>query len=359
MKSVYLLLTALFVGITAAGAQDVSPLRFDATTWNFGEIREEGDVVSHTFEFSNGSDTPVAIDRVATSCGCTTPEYPKAPVAPGARAYIKAIFDPRGFPGDFTKLITVISGGGKYRDFLSITGHVIPRPKTIEEEFPHDMEGGLRVSSTLLTFRSVPQGRSAAMVVDYINTSPDAVTLAFEQIEGSGLVDVFAPETVCAGCRGNITFTYDLTEKTAYGQVYDVTRPVIDGTPSPKTIYSTMTGIDDFSGVDMAAAPRFFLDASFHDFGEVRRRAVPYVFRLTASNEGSEELHIRSVSSSSEGVQCSLREGMTIAPGASLPFEVIFYGNRYSVGEAQGTIRLVVNDPMRPTREIRIAAIIK
>ncbi len=343
---------------TSALAQEASPLGFEIAEWSFGDIREEAGVVTHSFEFVNNGSTPVAIDRVVTSCGCTTPEYPRTPIAPGARARIEVNFDPAGLPGEFSKSATVVSGGGKHRNFLILTGNVIPRPKTIEELFPHDMGGGLRVDNTLLAFRSVAQGSSSSMVVAYINTTPEPVTLTLEPVEQSGLIDVFTPEMVCAGCRGNITFTYDLTEKTAYGQRYDVVRPVIDGVPSSRTIYAAMTGIDDFAGVDTSLAPKLSLTASFHDFGEIRRRAVPYTFRLTASNEGTTELHIRSVSQA-DGLKTSLREGMTVAPGASLPFEMIFYSSQYEAGVVRESIGIVVDDPVRPTREIRISAIIK
>ncbi len=358
MKTAYIVLAALFVSFTPVSAQDASPLRFEITEWSFGDIREEGGTVSHVFGFTNGGSTPVSIDRVVASCGCTTPEYPKTPIAPGGKAHIEVTFDPTGMPGGFSKSINVISGGGKNRDLLTITGSVIPRPKTIAEEFPYDMGGGLRISANLLAFRSVAQGQSTAMVIGYANTAAETITLAFETTEQSGLLDVHAAETVCAGCRGDITFTYDLTEKTAYGQVYDVVKPIVNGTPSARTIYSTMTGVDDFLDVDMALAPRFFIDASYHDFGEVRRRPMPYIFRQTATNEGSSELHIRSVSAS-DGLKSTLRGGMTIAPGAELPFEVILYTNKYPPGEINESIRLVVDDPMRPTREIRITAVIK
>ncbi len=364
MKTIHILLASLLVGVTPvtpAPAQDDTPLRFATGEHDFGTIREEDGSVSHTFEFTNDGPTPVAIDRVVASCGCTTPEYPRTPIAPGGKAHIKATFDPRGMRGDFSKSITVVSGGNKFRNFLTINGKVVPRPPTVEEEFPGDMGGGVRFSTTLLSFRSVEQGGASSMVVSWINTSSEGVALAFvpePEEEQSGLLVIDAPEALCAGCRGDITFTYDLTERTAYGQRYDVVRPTMNGTPSTKTVYASMTGIDDFSQTDMTLAARFFLDATFHDYGEVRRRAMPYVFRLTASNEGAETLHIRSVTEA-EGVRCTLREGMTIAPGDSLPFEVVFYSNRYPAGEVRQSVRIVVNDPMRPSREIRISAIVK
>lgn len=362
MKNSCILLSALLVAFThpQTKAQDSSPFDFAVSEWSFGDIREENGAVSHTFEFVNRGATPAAIDRVVTSCGCTTPEYPRTPIAPGGKGSIVVTFDPTGMPGDFSKSVGVMSGGGKHRDLLIIEGRVIPRPKTIEEQFPVDLGGGVRVDNTLLAFRLIPQGGSSAMAVAYINTSDRAVSLTLqpEPDRQSGLLDVFAPETICAGCRGNITLTYDLSGKIAYGQIHDVVRPVIDGTPSTKTIYTTMTGIDDFAGVDTSLAPKFTLNGSFHDFGEVRGRTVPYVYRLTATNDGPSPLHIRSVQEK-PGTRITLRAGMTIAPGASLPFEIVFYSSRYEPGTVRESIGLVVDDPTRPTREIRISAIIK
>jgi hypothetical protein len=337
-------------------------MRFDNAQWTFGDIREIDGSVSHNFSLTNTSSSPIAIDRVTASCGCTTPEYPKTPISPGAKAQIKVTFNPHQLPGEFTKTISVISGGGKYRDFLSISGRVIPRPKTIEEEFPFDMGRGFRVANNLLTFRSVSQGRSAQMTVDYINTTDKTVKLDFKHEEGSGIVSVFAPDSIGAKGRGTIVFTYDLSERQLYGQIHDVTRPVIDGVQATKTIYSTMTGIDNFTGVDMDSAPRFFIDTSFHDFGRVPRRSMPHVFRMTASNEGATMLHIRGVEVP-DGLMCTLREGMKIAPGEQLPFEIVLFTTRFATAasgdkEVRESIRLVVNDPLRPSREIRIAATI-
>ncbi len=364
MKPLNILLTALAVVLVTTRShamispQETSPLRFTLTEWSFGDIREEGGEVTHIFEFTNGGDTPVVIDRVATSCGCTTPNYPKTPIAPGAKARIDVVFDPRGMPGEFSKIVTVVSGGGKHRDYLTVTGNVSPRPRTVEEDYPHDMGGGLRLSTTLLSFRSIAQGSTVSMVSRWANTSSEPVALTFQNDEPSGLMEIHAPETLCGGCRGDVTFTYDLSGQTAYGPMHDVVRPVVDGVAASHTIYTSATGIDNFEGIDTANAPKLFFDAMFHDFGEVRQRTMPYTFRLEASNEGTAELHIRSVTSSA-GLQTTLREGMTLAPGASLPFEVMFYSNKYSPGEVQATIGLVVDDPMRPTREIRISAILR
>lgn len=366
MKTIQTIIALLAIGLTTGLApcraqnrgQSSSPLDFEVTGWDFGNISEDDGAVAHAFEFTNRGPTPVAIDRATASCGCTTPKYPRRPVAPGERASIEVRFDPKGYPGDFSKSITVVSGGGKFADHLTITGHVVPHVKTVEEEFPHEVGGGVRLDGLFALFRTIPQGSTVSMAIKYVNTSEREVSFAAVPVETSGVLDIHAPEKICAGCRGSLTFTYDLSGKTAYGAVHDVVGLSVDGVTSQKTLYTAMTGIDNFGDTNLDAAPRLFLDAQYHNFGEIRKRRIPYTFRITASNEGLRTLHIRSVSDN-PGLKTTLRGGMTITPGASLPFEMVFYSDKYFAGELNESIILVVDDPLRPVREIRITAVIK
>ena len=61
---------------------------------------------------------------VIASCGCTTPEWPKEPIAPGKKAQIKVTFDPAGRPGPFTKTISVYSNGKTGSFIMNIRGEV-------------------------------------------------------------------------------------------------------------------------------------------------------------------------------------------------------------------------------------------
>jgi hypothetical protein len=358
-KVLYILLVTILTTILPCRAQEHSPLVFNETDWNFGTIHEEGGLVTHIFKFTNNGLTPIAIDRVNTSCGCTTPEYTRGVVQPGDEAQVNVSFNPMGFPLVFTKSIDVVSGGGKFSDRLSIRGHVTPRVKSLEELYPHDMGGGVRFDNIVLPFRQIAQGGNSSMVVGWTNTSDRDVAIVFNAVETSGLFALNAPETLCAGCKGNITATYDLAEKSdSYGVMTDVFKIAVDGADSPKTLYATMTGIDDFSDVNLETAPRLFLDTQFHNFGELRLRQVPYSLRIILSNEGKETLHIRSVTEK-HGCKSTLRGGMTIAPGDSLPFEIIFYSDRYRTGDVRESLIMIVDDPLRPVREIRIAAKLK
>ena len=105
------------------GSEESSYFR-GTTSFDFGTIKEADGKVSHTFEVSNTGDMPLVITRVIASCGCTTPEWPKEPVAPGKKAQIKVTFDPAGRPGPFTKTISVYSNGKTGSFIMNIRGEV-------------------------------------------------------------------------------------------------------------------------------------------------------------------------------------------------------------------------------------------
>jgi hypothetical protein len=75
------------------------------TTHDFGKV-EQGKPVTATFEFTNTGEIPIIITNVGVTCGCTTPEYSKDPVAPGQKGFVKAQYNAAA-SGTFSKTITV------------------------------------------------------------------------------------------------------------------------------------------------------------------------------------------------------------------------------------------------------------
>ncbi|HEV7382842.1 MAG TPA: DUF1573 domain-containing protein, partial [Dyadobacter sp.] len=55
----------------------------DSSSFDFGTI-QEGEVVEHTFNFRNDGEYPLILSNITSSCGCTTPEWPKEPIKSGA-----------------------------------------------------------------------------------------------------------------------------------------------------------------------------------------------------------------------------------------------------------------------------------
>jgi hypothetical protein len=97
------------------------------TIFDFGKI-PQGKPVTNEFKFTNSGKVPLVLSQVSASCGCTTPEYSKEPIAPGKTGTIKATFN-AATVGVFNKTITVaanVEGGSTY---LVLKGEVLaPEP---------------------------------------------------------------------------------------------------------------------------------------------------------------------------------------------------------------------------------------
>src|SRR5438045_1780123 len=57
-------------------------MKFDTMSWHFGSIGGDT-IVSHDFHFKNTGNAILVIQDAVGSCGCTIPEWPKEPIAPG------------------------------------------------------------------------------------------------------------------------------------------------------------------------------------------------------------------------------------------------------------------------------------
>ena len=78
----------------------------DSTFSDMGTVNE-GAMVEVSFRFKNTGDKPLVITNVTASCGCTVPEKPEQPFAPGEEGSIKAKFDSKNRPGENRKHISV------------------------------------------------------------------------------------------------------------------------------------------------------------------------------------------------------------------------------------------------------------
>lgn len=124
MKQIIFIFMAILLATGMASAQQKAVISAEQTSYDFGTIKEADGKVSHTFQIKNQGDNPLVITRVIASCGCTTPEWTKEPIAPGKTGDIKVTYDPAGRPGPFTKTISVYSNGKTGSFVLTIRGEV-------------------------------------------------------------------------------------------------------------------------------------------------------------------------------------------------------------------------------------------
>jgi hypothetical protein len=124
MKKLFFTLVSVLLFAAATNAQGV--LKFNKETHDFGKL-SEGPLATYSFEVTNTGTAPVVITNAQASCGCTTPEWSKEPIMPGAKSTIKVGYNTSGRPGPFTKTITVISNAENGTIILTIKGNVTPK----------------------------------------------------------------------------------------------------------------------------------------------------------------------------------------------------------------------------------------
>lgn len=103
---------------------DVAKFEFEKDVHDFGEIMQ-GEKVAYSFKFKNTGNADLVITSARGSCGCTVPEYPKDPIAPGKEGKIDVIFDSTGKSGQQNKKVTIVANTLPSTTVLAINGNVI------------------------------------------------------------------------------------------------------------------------------------------------------------------------------------------------------------------------------------------
>jgi hypothetical protein len=99
--------------------------------YSFGKI-PQGRPVIHVFEIVNTGKEPLLLENVQASCGCTTPEWSREPIAPGATVPIKVGYNAYA-EGHFNKTVTIFYNNGQTKALI-ISGDVYKLPATAAPE---------------------------------------------------------------------------------------------------------------------------------------------------------------------------------------------------------------------------------
>lgn len=120
-------LFAMLLTMTAwTFAQNGAKISFKETAHDFGTFSEDQNKVTCEFVFTNSGKEPLIITRAVASCGCTTPTYPKEPIAPNGTGKISVTYNAKGRPGAFQKNIYIYANTEPEKTTLTIKGNVTP-----------------------------------------------------------------------------------------------------------------------------------------------------------------------------------------------------------------------------------------
>ena len=126
----YLLFIFFLFAITVLKAQNVpvdttGKIELKEVEYDFGQI-PQGKPVYHSFEVVNKGNEPIKLDNVQTSCGCTTPEWSKEPIAKNGSSTVKVGYNAAA-EGAFEKFITIQYNGNQTKQ-IKIKGIVWKAP---------------------------------------------------------------------------------------------------------------------------------------------------------------------------------------------------------------------------------------
>lgn len=328
-------------------AEGEGPFVFQAKTIDFGGIKEADGPVSGSFWFYNRSNRAVQIDFVATSCGCTTVDYPTQPVEPGQTCELVVRFNPANMSGKVYRDVTVVTKTSE--DRLVISADVEPAPVGPEQTYPSIVGSGIRSRDLAYRFGYAAQGRSQSQSITLYNGSGKTVLLKAES--SNPHLSVKAPYSLKPSAADGMTVTYDIPVSAAsYGVCDDVITLYVDGVKAEHPIRLSAIMVDDLDRNDKNA-PSMRVDPSYFTLKDVRKgKSVKK--QLTVYNDGKKDLILRHVKLSG-GIETSLKAGAVIRPGKSAVFDIKVTAPK-TAASSEGSIYIITNDPLRPQKEIFI-----
>ncbi len=98
-------------------------LTFDTLAHDFGTILEGEKVVCY-FDYENTGGGTLVIQSIETTCGCTTPDWSREPLAHGERNSLQIVFDATMRSGLQLKQVTVSSNAENPKVQLMIRANV-------------------------------------------------------------------------------------------------------------------------------------------------------------------------------------------------------------------------------------------
>lgn len=358
MRLIYLF---LFFYIAVSGLSQTldGNLVFEKEVHNFGKIEEANGKVTHSFKFVNTGSSPVIINNVKASCGCTASNWSKKPVLPGKSGSVSVTYDPKGRPGSFSKYLIVYTNQEENNTHrLIIKGSVKPKPKTLEDEYPKNL-GAIRLKTNHLGYGKIYKGEIKEKKIFFVNTSDTNVSINISRLPKHIKIKNENLEAK-PGEEGAISLVYNSESVDDWGFIISRVYFKINGKEIRKHRFIISASIEeDFRNLteeEKKNAPKAIFNKEVFNFGEIGQNES-ISKRIELTNKGNAPLIIRKIKSSC-GCTVVKPDKKILKPGESTDFKVTFNSGRKK-GHQSKVVTVILNDPQKPTVRLYVRGTVK
>lgn len=356
MKKLFLACCMALIG-ASMWAQD-PVITFSKTTHDFGTINEADGRVTTVFEFKNEGMSPLVLSNVRASCGCTTPDWSKAPVEPGQVGHITVTYNPNGRPGKFQKTVTITSNATEQVTRVYIKGEVIPKTSKSVDNFPVKI-AGVGLQSKGVGFGNVKAGDAANRIILMRNENAEKVTVKVLVEKAPGLTVTTDVATLEPKASAQLRFDLDSKMALQYGPLNYNVYLVVNGAVVKDEAHRINVQADITEDFSKLTAEQLKSAPIAEVISEVKLGVVPtgkiYKFNIGVKNCGRDALVVRRIVSKDETIACavankSIKSGKNIT---NIKADLRTAGMK--PGNYTRELVVITNDPKSPRRVVKVS----
>lgn len=336
---------------------DQGSISWDIMVYDFGDVSVDDGPLTCSFTLTNGSNQPVAIYEVVSSCGCTGVTWNRESIQPGKSATITATYKNEDGPGAFDKTLTVYISGVRKPVILRLRGIVHEKKKSLSELYGEERPGDLGLKTLVYKLPTLKQGLQVSESITVANLGKKPLKLEFTDVSPQLKVKA-DPNPILAQATAQVTFTVTADPELYGSNTYTAT-PVVNGKKASRSVKVSAFTQENFSMMtaeerDAAAIPMF--TGSTFEFGTVSKGTIiegDYV----CENKGKSPLHFFKADAEDPTLKAVLPED--IGPGNKGKLHFSLDTGGLPEGETVIMLTLTTNSPLRPVVNLFVAGIIR
>ncbi len=323
-------------------------------------VADMGQVMFNTpaiaeFKLKNRGHRSIKINKVYTSCGCTTVDYPQKPVSGGDDFSVKVVYDARQM-GHFEKLVGIYANGLQDPIMLKVKGIVVEEVSDYVGNLPFTV-GELKTDMEEIVFDNVNRGDKPVALMHIMNPTSREVQPVVMHLPKYLQAEV-SPSKIAPGRSGLVTITLNSTELRDYGltqtNVYLGLFPG-DKVAAEKELSVSAILLPDFSSLNSGntmEAPKIQLSTTTLDLGTFNGKKK-LQGEINITNNGSATLDISALQMFTTGLGVSLNK-TKLQPAESAKMKITATSKELRQSKNKPRILMITNDPTMPKVVIEI-----